>query len=72
MSDSVFNAELQYQIAVSIAKELLSQGLLTKEEFAVINTKLKNDFKPTLGTLLSENDLRSTIRYSAHYYRTFP
>ena len=57
MSDSVFNAELQYQIAVSIAKELLSQGLLTKEEFAVINTKLKNDFKPTLGTLLSENDL---------------
>ena len=57
MSDSVFNAELQYQIAVSIAKELLSQGLLTKEEFDVINTKLKNDFKPTLGTLLSENDL---------------
>lgn len=57
MSDSVFNAELQYQIAVSIAKELLSQGLLTKEEFAVINTKLKNDSKPTLGTLLSENDL---------------
>jgi hypothetical protein len=57
MSDSVFNAELQYQIAVSIAKELLSQGLLTKEEFAVIDTKLKNDFKPTLGTLLSENDL---------------
>ena len=55
MSDSVFNAELQYQIAVSIAKELLSQGLLTKEEFAVIDTKLKNDFKPTLGTLLSEN-----------------
>lgn len=57
MSDSVFNAELQYQIAVSIAKELLSQRLLTKEEFAVIDTKLKNDFKPTLGTLLSENDL---------------
>ena len=57
MSDSVFNAELQYQIAVSIAKELLSQGLLTKEEFAVIDTKLKNDFKPTLGTLFSENDL---------------
>ena len=57
MCETMFDAELQYQIAVSIAKELLSQGLLTKEEFAVINTKLKNDFKPTLGTLLSENDL---------------
>lgn len=57
MSEAAFHAELQYQTAVSIAKSLLIQGLLTQEEYAVIDTKLRADFKPALGTLLSENDL---------------
>lgn len=57
MSETAFRAELQYQTAVSIAKKLLGQGLLTEEEYAVIDTKLRADFEPALGTLLSENDL---------------
>lgn len=57
MSETAFRAELQYQTAVSIAKSLLGQGLLTQEEYAVIDTKLRADFKPALGTLLSENNL---------------
>ena len=57
MSDSMFNAELQYQTAISIAKNLRSQGLLTEEEYAVIDTNLQAAFSPSLGTLLSENDL---------------
>jgi len=57
MSETAFRAELQYQTAVSIAKNLLGQGLLTEEEYAVIDTKLRADFEPTLGTLLSGNDL---------------
>ena len=57
MSDSMFNAELQYQAAISIAKKLRSQGRLTEEEYDVIDTKLQAEFKPSLGTLLSENDL---------------
>ena len=55
MSETAFQAELQYQIAISIAKSLHSQGLLTKEEYAVIDTKLQTDFSPSLGTLLSDN-----------------
>ena len=55
MSDSMFNAELQYQTAISIAKNLRSQGLLTEEEYAVIDTNLQAAFSPSLGTLLSEN-----------------
>lgn len=56
MSEATFQAELQYQTAVSIAKNLRSQGLLTDEEYAIIDTKLQADFAPSLGTLLSEND----------------
>lgn len=56
MSETTFQAELQYQTAISIAKNLRSQGLLTDEEYAIIDTKLQTDFSPSLGTLLSEND----------------
>lgn len=56
MSETVFNAELQYQTAISIAKNLRSQGLMTEEEYAIIDTKLQAEFEPSLGTLLSEND----------------
>ena len=56
MSETVFQAELKYQTAISIAKNLRSQGLLTEEEYTVIDTKLQADFSPSLGTLLSEND----------------
>ena len=57
MSETAFQAELQYQTAISIAKSLRSQGLLTEEEYAVIDTNLRAEFSPSLGTLLSENDL---------------
>lgn len=56
MSETTFRAELQYQTAISIAKSLRSQGLLTEQEYAVIDTKLQADFSPSLGTLLSDND----------------
>ena len=57
MSETAFQAELKYQTAMSIAKKLRSQGLLTEEEYAVIDTNLQAAFSPSLGTLLSENDL---------------
>ena len=56
MSETAFQAELQYQTAISIAKNLLSQGLLNEEEYAVIDTNLNKIFAPSLGTLLSEID----------------
>ena len=52
-----FRSEMNYLTALSIAKSLRKQGLLTKAEYAVIDTNLRAEFEPTLGTLLSENDL---------------
>ena len=45
MSETVFQAELKYQTAISIAKNLRSQGLLTEEEYTVIDTKLQTDYE---------------------------
>ena len=56
MSETAFQAELRYQTAISIAKNLRRQGLLTEEEYTVIDTKLQAEFSPSLGILLSDND----------------
>ncbi|MHB1154069.1 MAG: SHOCT domain-containing protein [Eubacteriales bacterium] len=57
MNDLQFQAEMKYQTAIAIAKTLLDKGLLTREEYAVIDTILLDKYRPTLGTLLSENVL---------------
>ena len=59
MTEDQFNAEKTYQAAISIAKTLRSKGLLTEEEYTEIDTKLKAEYAPIIGTLLSENPLLS-------------
>ena len=56
MNEAAFQSELQYQAAVSIAKRLLRQGLLTGEEYAAMDTALAAAVEPILGALLSENE----------------
>ena len=57
MTEIQFQAEKRYQLALAMAKSLLEKGLLTQEEYAVIDTILLDKFRPSLGTLLSENAL---------------
>ena len=57
VSEAVFTAEMQYLTALSIARNLLEKGLLTANEYTVIDTILTERFKPSLGKLLSENPL---------------
>lgn len=57
MSEFQFQAEKQYQVALAIATSLLKKELLTQEEYRVIDSKLLEKFRPSLGTLLSENAL---------------
>lgn len=52
-----FTAELRYQTAISIARTLREKGLLTEDEYTVIDTILQKEISPLLGTLLSQNDL---------------
>ena len=57
MSEDRFRSEMSYLAAISIAKNLRGKGLPSEEEYAVIDTNLRAAFSPSLGTLLSENDL---------------
>ena len=57
MSEEQFEAEKDYQASLHLAKTLLQRGLLTEEEYAIIDTKLREQYQPLFGTLLSENSL---------------
>mgnify|MGYP001519237601 CR=1 FL=1 len=53
MSEDKFRSEMSYLAALSIAKNLCEKGLLSEEEYTVIDTNLRAEFSPSLGTLLS-------------------
>ena len=57
MSEEQFCAEKQYQASLLLAKSLREKGLLTENEYAVIDTILLKKYKPSLGTLFSETAL---------------
>lgn len=55
MTKAQFQAEKQYQGAISIAKSLLARGLLTENEYTLIDTTLIDKYRPSLGKLFSQN-----------------
>ena len=57
MTDTHFQAEKRYQVALAMARTLLDKGLLTREEYAAIDAILLDKFQPCLGALLSDNAL---------------
>lgn len=57
MSKEQMKREKLYQITMSIAKRMLDDGLISKEEYAIIDTKMQEKYRPTLGTLFADIDL---------------
>lgn len=55
MSAEQFDNEKSYMLALRFACTLKDKGLLTEEEFAVIDTKLLEKYRPKFGALFSEN-----------------
>lgn len=55
MTPEKFEDEKNYQSSRQIAENLRSKGLLTEEEFGEIDTILLQKYRPSLGTLFSEN-----------------
>mgnify|MGYP000942773388 FL=1 len=53
MSDEQFEREKLYQASMEMFKKMLDQGLITEDEYAVIDTKMKEKYTPIIGTLLS-------------------
>lgn len=57
MSDKQFRAEKLYYISVSIAKSMLKKGIIDREVYAIIDTKLLEKYRPISATLLSGKPL---------------
>jgi len=57
LTETQFQVEKQYQVALALACTLLEKGLLTHDEYAAIDAILLDKFQPCLGVLLSDNAL---------------
>lgn len=49
--------EKMYQISISIAKSMFSQGVISQESYCILQDKLLEKYRPILGTLLSGKPL---------------
>ena len=53
----MYNDEKLYQATMAVAKSMLTKGLITSEEYALIDTKMLEKYRPILGTLLANTSL---------------
>jgi len=51
MSEEQFERERLYQATVAIARTMLRKGLITNDELAVIDAKMREKYQPLLGCL---------------------
>jgi len=51
MSGEQFERERLYQATIAIARAMLRSGLITEDEYAIIDTKMREKYRPCLGTL---------------------
>ena len=51
MSKEQMAREKLYQTTMSIARRMLRNSLISKEEYAVIDTKMREKYRPKIGTI---------------------
>ena len=49
--------ETTYLVTMKLFQKMLKNGLLTAEEYAVIDTKMRAKYRPKIGTLFTGNPL---------------
>ena len=59
MTDEQFRAEKLYQTTMNVAGRMLSQGLISEEEYCQIDTIFLEKCRPVFGTLFSAMPLTS-------------
>ena len=58
MNRTDFKNEMLYQTTMSIARQMLENKIISKEEYQQIDTIITNKYNPTLGTLFANIDLK--------------
>ena len=59
MTEEQFRAEKLYQATMNMARRMLSQGLISEEEYCQIDTIFLEKYHPVFGTLFSAMPLTS-------------
>lgn len=54
MTEEQFEREKLYQANRNLFKSMLEKGLITEEQYAIIDTKMLEKYRPLLGTLFAE------------------
>ena len=49
--------DFKYHVTMSLVREMVEKGLLTADEYAVIDTKMREKYRPKIGTLFIEKPL---------------
>ena len=57
LNDDQFEREKLYQATMSMFRSMLKSGLITKEQYAIIDTKMLQKYQPLLGTLFASQPL---------------
>ena len=51
MNTEQFERERLYQATMTVARSMLRHGLLTEDEFSILDAKMREKYKPLLGVL---------------------
>ena len=52
MTNEQFERERRYRVAISVAAGMLKQGLISEDEYGIINETMIEKYKPLFGGLI--------------------
>ena len=57
MNEDQFEREKLYQATMNMFRSMLKKGLITEEQYTIIDTKMLKKYQPLLGTLFAAQPL---------------
>lgn len=57
MNEDQFEREKLYQATMNMFRSMLKKGLITEEQYTIINTNMLQKYQPLLGTLFAVQPL---------------
>ena len=57
MNEDQFEREKLYQATMNMFRSMLKKGLITEEQYTIINTNMLQKYQPLLGTLFAAQPL---------------
>lgn len=54
MNEDQFEREKLYQATMNMFQAMLKDGLITEEQYSIIDTKMREKYQPIFGTLFSD------------------